>query len=407
MNSSSRFALVDICEVIVDCEHKTAPTQTTGIPLIRTTDISNGRISFASANKVSEETCKEWSQRMEPKGGDIILAREAPVGEVGYVPDGQRVCLGQRTVLIRCKAKEVYPRYILYLFCSPAMRHKMASLAAGSVVPHLNMQDIRKMTLPELPNLEQQKAIGDILGSIDDKIELNQRMNMTLEAIGTAVFERWFVDFEFPNEEGKPYKSSGGEIAYNDDLANQLPTVWNADSAKELFRLEYGWHLPEWDRKEGKVPVFGSGGLVGFHDEYFVNGPGIVIGRAGKIGRESVYYSHIGFCPLETTFYVSVSNKKLIRYLYFFIKTLSMINTGSSVPNLSRSQIHNTQIPLPNTKTIEDFDKIVEPLFELMYRNNNQNETLSKIRDGLLPKLMSGKIRVPIKEENGENQCPK
>jgi type I restriction enzyme S subunit len=114
----------------------------------------------------------------------------------------------------------------------------MASLAAGSVVPHLNMQDIRKMTLPELPTLEKQIAIGDTLGSMDDKIELNQQMNRTLEAVGEAVFRRWFVDFEFPDEEGRPYKASGGEIV--DSELGELPIRWRIGKLKEVADLVMG-----------------------------------------------------------------------------------------------------------------------------------------------------------------------
>ena len=107
--------LNNICLDIVDCEHKTAPIQNEGIPSIRTTDIKNGFLDFKSANKVSEETYKQWTQRLEPQPNDLILAREAPVGQVGIVPKGQRVCLGQRTVLIRPNQQKVYPFYLLYL----------------------------------------------------------------------------------------------------------------------------------------------------------------------------------------------------------------------------------------------------------------------------------------------------
>jgi type I restriction enzyme S subunit len=243
MMTRSEILLCDISEAIVDCEHKTAPTQVCGIPLIRTTDVQNGRLKLSSAKRVSESTCKEWSRRLKPKAEDIILAREAPVGEVGYVPKGERVCLGQRTVLIRINSKVAYPRYILYLLCTASMRHKMASLAAGSVVPHLNMEDIRALTIPGLPIIEDQKTIGDVLGSMDDKIELNEQMNETLEGIGHAIFKRWFVDFEFPNEEGKPYKSSGGDMI--DSESGEIPRGWRTGPFSEFIDLNPARKLPK------------------------------------------------------------------------------------------------------------------------------------------------------------------
>jgi len=188
--------LSDVCEAIVDCEHKTAPTVAFGIPSVRTANIKNGRIDFPGCNCVSEATYRQWTQRLEPRPGDLILAREAPVGEVGMVPPGQGACLGQRTVLIRPAADRVVPRFLLFLLVAPEMQHELLSRAEGSTVSHLNMSDIRALRLPPLPPLPEQRRIAHILGTLDDKIELNRRMNETLEAMAQALFKSWFVDFD-------------------------------------------------------------------------------------------------------------------------------------------------------------------------------------------------------------------
>ena len=146
--------LYEICLDIIDCEHKAAPIQEIGIPSIRTTDIKCGVIDFRGANKVSDKTYKAWTQRLEPQPQDLILAREAPVGEVGIIPKGQKACLGQRTVLIRPNPDKVYPHYLLYLMLSRDVQHEMQIRSAGSTVEHLNMSDIRELNLPELPTLE-------------------------------------------------------------------------------------------------------------------------------------------------------------------------------------------------------------------------------------------------------------
>jgi len=280
-------------------------------------------------------------------------------------------------------------------FVASFINSKLDFSHVGSAVNQLTAPAISDRIIA-IPSIQEQSAIAKILSSLDDKIELLQKQNKTLEAIGQALYKHWFVDFEFPDEEGRPYKSSGGEMVYSKKLEKEIPKGWEINTAINLFKLEYGWHLPEWDRKIGNIPVFGSGGLSGFHNKYFVEGPGVILGRAGKIGADSTYYSHVNFCPLETTFYVSTTDKKLIRYLYFFIKTMNMTNTGSSVPNLSRSSIHNAEIIIPHRKIINQFDDVVKPLFELIHRNQEQAKTLSKTRDLLLPKLMSGKIRVPM-----------
>jgi type I restriction enzyme S subunit len=188
--------LEDLCEFIVDCPHKTAPTQSTGVPQVRTTDIKNGRLDLVRANKVSEATYQEWIARAEPSPGDLILAREAPVGQVGMVPRGAKVCLGQRTVLIRPDPTCVHPRYLLFLMLSPAVQAEMQGRAAGSTTPHLNVADIRYLQLPDLPNRSVQNEVAALLGVLDDKIDVNQRIGETLGLIARALFRSWFVDFD-------------------------------------------------------------------------------------------------------------------------------------------------------------------------------------------------------------------
>lgn len=369
-----------------------------GVAFVRAADMDGGIILFDSASRINDRA-RQRIRKGVGAPGDVLLSHKGTVGKVALVPDDAPsfVCSPQTTFWRTLNPRVLDRKYLCAFLRSPGFQAQLATRAGETdMAPYVSLTSQRGLSVL-LPPIQEQHAIAGILGTLDGKIELGQQMNKTLEAIGQAVFRRWFVDFEFLNAEGKPYKSSGEEMV--DSELGEIPKGWNVDFAIRLFELEYGWHLPEWDRKEGEIPVFGSGGLSGLHNSHFVDGPGIIIGRAGKIGSESVYYSHINFCPLETTFYVSINNKKYIRYLYFFIKTLSMINTGSSVPNLSRSYIHNTKILIPDEKIIENYDRIVEPLFELIYENSKQNESLSQIRDALLPKLMSGKIRVPVQNE--------
>ena len=238
----------------------------------------------------------------------------------------------------------------------------------GSVIWALDVDNWSKNELIAIPPIHEQKNIAKMLSDLDAKIELNKKINQILESIGQILFKKWFVD--------------------------ERKKEWEEKPIENLFKLEYGWHLPEWDRKHGEYPVFGSGGLTGTHDEFFVEGPGIIIGRAGKIGPNSVYYSHVNFCPIETTFYVKTENKKNIPFIYFLLKNLDVVNTGSSVPNLSRRDVHNLIISIPDKEEIEKFYEVTYKLLETIHKNNQQNKKLSQIRDALLPKLMSREIRV-------------
>lgn len=142
-----------VCDLIVDCEHKTAPAVAEGYPLIRTPNIGVGRLDIESAQRVDEATYRAWTKRATPRAGDLILAREAPVGNVGIVRPGIYPVLGQRTVLIRPQPDVLDPYYLNYLMSGPGLRGWMVGVSSGATVPHLNIADIRSMELPPLPSL--------------------------------------------------------------------------------------------------------------------------------------------------------------------------------------------------------------------------------------------------------------
>ena len=151
-----------ITELIIDCEHKTAPTQEMGIPSIRTPNIGKGYLIFDNVNRVSEETYELWTKRGKPKPRDLILAREAPAGNVGVIPEGERVCLGQRTVLIRPKKNTIDSQYLAFLLLHPIMQERLLSKSTGATVQHINMKDIR----PEVLNVRK-KAFKNPLKMIE------------------------------------------------------------------------------------------------------------------------------------------------------------------------------------------------------------------------------------------------
>ena len=175
-SSDSTQKLSCITDLIVDCEHKTAPVQEVGIPSIRTPNIGKGYLILENVNRVSEETYELWTRRAKPKPGDLILAREAPAGNVGVIPEGQRVCLGQRTVLIRPKEEIANPQYLAFLLLHPIMQARLLAHSTGATVQHVNMKDIRELPISGLPPIQTQIVCVRELGQA--KLEINR-----LEAI--------------------------------------------------------------------------------------------------------------------------------------------------------------------------------------------------------------------------------
>ena len=219
--------LKDICD-IYDCPHTTAKDEGKGYPLVRTPNVGKGRLILDGIHRVSEDVYNSRNARAIPEEGDLILAREAPVGNVSIIMDGQRVCLGQRVVLIKPKRELVDPHFLTYYLLSAEVQHRLKNHANGAVVAHLNVSDIRNLWVT-LPELEEQVAIGKILRSIDDKIELNRQINDNLEQQAEALYKSWFVDFE-PFKDGKFIESELG----------QLPEGWRIYTLNELMDIKRG-----------------------------------------------------------------------------------------------------------------------------------------------------------------------
>ena len=162
-----RKPLSDLCDLIVDCEHKTAPTQEHGIPSIRTPNIGKGKLLLDGVNRVSEETYKNWTRRAEPMPKDLILAREAPAGNVAVIPENMKVCLGQRTVLIRPKVSIFDSSFLAFLLLEPKTQAKLLAHSRGATVQHVNMKDIRALDVGAIPPLEVQQSIVSTLGDLE------------------------------------------------------------------------------------------------------------------------------------------------------------------------------------------------------------------------------------------------
>ena len=199
--------------------------------MIRTPDVGIGRLHVESAQRVDEATYRAWTRRAVPRAGDLILAREAPVGNVGIVQPGVHPVLGQRTVLIRPRPEVLDPHYLNYLMSGPAVRAWMDGVSIGATVPHLNMADIRALKLPPLPTIDAQRRIGAILSAYDDLIGNDNRRLAVLEEITRRIYREWFVDFRYPGHEG---------VALVDSELGLIPEGWEVHSVREVARLVRG-----------------------------------------------------------------------------------------------------------------------------------------------------------------------
>ena len=199
--SNTSKTLNDVCEFIADCLHATAPTQEDGYPLIRTPNIGKGRLILDGVYRVSEDTYKEWTRRAVPEANDLVLAREAPAGNVAIIKNGQQVCLGQRTVHLRPDPNQVDPDFLCYFLLTPQQQGLLLAGETGATAKHVNMKDIRRLSLKHLPGIEVQQRIGAILSTYDELIENNRRRIQLLEEASRLLYREWYVHLRFPGHE--------------------------------------------------------------------------------------------------------------------------------------------------------------------------------------------------------------
>ncbi|WP_159783673.1 restriction endonuclease subunit S [Sodalinema gerasimenkoae] len=396
--------LDDLCEFIVDCEHKTAPVQDEGYPSIRTPNIGKGRLILNGVNRVSKQTYIEWTKRAIPEAGDLILAREAPVGNVAIVPDNLKVCLGQRTVLIRPSKEKVHSLYLTYFLLSDEMQHRLLCRSNGSTVRHLNMKDIRGLEVPELPPLSTQKRIAEILSNYDDLIENNDRRIALLEEAVHRLYREWFVRLRFPGHES---------VA----IVDGIPEKWRNATIKDFGQVITG-KTPSKKKEQyfgGEIPFIKTpdmhGNIFIIETEDSLSYEGASTQRKQEIPADSILVACIG----AKSGVVAISSKKshtnqqinslipnkLFYKLYCYYSLIhlkdhlrSIGSNGATMINVNKKKFSNIPLLMPCEDVLEKFAGLANPRFDLILNLQRQNQKLKEARDALLPRLMSGAIEV-------------
>lgn len=251
-------------------------------------------------------------------------------------------------------------------------QYELDARASGTTVFGIKASVLKKMLVP-VPCLHEQKTIASVLSSLDDKIDLLHRQNKTLEEMAETLFRQWFIE--------------------------EVKEDWKLGTLEHLIDLKYGKALKQEDRSGSGYPVVASSGVVGFHNEYLVEGPGIVIGRKGTLGK--VYFMEDSFYPIDTSYFIKTKiPESNLLFEYYLLKSsdFANMNSDSAVPGLNRNLALGTPVQIPPLERIAEFNKLAKPWFSKIYTNTKQIQTLEKIRDTLLPKLMSGEVRVEYKK---------
>jgi type I restriction enzyme S subunit len=360
-------------------------------------------------------------ERFGVHDGDLLFARRSLVAEGAgqcslIVGEGEPRVFESSIIRARPDPSKADSSYLFYLFRSPYGQHLMDTILRHVAVAGITGSDLVNLDMP-LPPLAEQKNVAKILGVMDDKIELNLHTNKTLEAMGEAIFKHWFIEFEFPNEDGRPYKSAGGEMVHSEELDQEIPKGWEVRFFSEVIAVNpdrellagklskkvgmadlKSWQasIPDWSSEEYKSgPRFRNG------DTLFARiTPSLEHGKTALVSILSE--DEVGFGSTE---FIVFAKKDVSSKLYVFhlarspeIRTIAInAMTGSSGRQRVPNEVFDfLPIALPPASVVDQFERTCSPLFDRITTNSKNAKILSKIRDSLLPKLMSGTVRVPV-----------
>ena len=403
---------------IIDYRGKTPVKSETGIVTLSAKSVKDGYIDYSKAYFISESTYQKFMVRGFPRKGDILLTTEAPLGLVARL-DREKVGIAQRLLTLRGKKEYLLNDYLMYYLMSNEGKHQLTSRQSGTTVTGIKQKEFRKCLI-SIPPFEEQKAIAHILSTLDDKIEVNNQINKTLENMAQEIFKQWFVDFEFPNEDGESYKSSGGEMVESE--LGLIPKGWEVASLYDIADYINGTSFKKNEVNEFEgIPIIK---IVEIKNGYskstsFYNG---TTNKAKKyyLRKRDILFSWSGNPETSIDIFIwskeqGILNQHIFKvepydysksYIYFLLKNFKSVfmdiasnKQTTGLGHVTVADLKRLKTPIPNEEILSEFIKISDVIIEKIFNNMQEIETLQSLRDSLLPKLLSGEIRVPLDEE--------
>ena len=422
MNEWRILPLEDCMAAIIDYRGKSPEKTAFGVPLVTAKIVKGGRIEKPE-EFIAEADFDDWMRRGMPKPGDIVMTTEAPLGEVAQL-DGRKVALAQRVTTLRGKPEILDNTFLKFLLQSHPVQEELRARATGTTVLGIRQSELRKVSL-NLPPLPEQKAIAAVLGALDDKIELNRRMNATLEAMARALFQSWFVDFDPVRAklDGRPPAALDPATAalfpdsFQDSALGEIPHGWVVCPLSEKIQLLSGG-TPKtseptyWD---GDIPWYSVRDAPSetdvwvIHTDKHVTKLGIANSAAQVFPEKTTIISARGTVgKLALTAVPMAMNQSCygVRgitgygdyFTYYSLREataqLQQRTHGTVFDTITTETFKTLDCIFPTPKITAAFDKLVEPLLGQIRANLHQSRTLATLRDTLVPKLLSGELSV-------------
>lgn len=383
----------ELCSVVVDCPHSTPTWTAEGKIVVRSNNIKNGRIDFSSPSYTDDEHFQQRIKRATPQGGDIIITREAPMGEVGMIPEGIVCCLGQRMVLLRANPEICDNYYLLYSLQSRYVQHQISwSEGTGTTVSNLRIPHLEQLKIPYLP-LSKQRQVSSVLRCLEGKIEQNRVINDNLEQQAQAIYHERFETVS-PNDLPSDWRIvTLGEVA---TISNKS---FNPLKEPEILLEHYS--IPAFD--EARFPAFELSTSIK-SNKFIIDASCFMISKLNPTTKRVWKpYCLTGNAVCSTEFIVyKAKDKTITDFLYSVIDSNSFSDfmcshvTGStgSRQRTTPSDTLSYELILPSEDELAEFQSLVSPMYAQIRINAIENDRLKRLRDSLLPKLMSGEIDV-------------
>lgn len=379
-----------LCDLVVDCPHSTPAWTEQGKIVIRNNNIKNGKIDLSSPSFTDDENFAQRTKRALPKAGDIVITREAPMGEVGMIPEKVECCLGQRMVLLRVNNQLCDNYYLLYSLQSSIVQQQISwSMGTGTTVSNLRIPHLEQIRVPYVP-LDKQKQISSVLRAIEEKIDNNSKLNDNLEQQATAYFQELFINNANPM----------WKIGTISDLGTVVGGSTPSKTKPEYYtNTGIAWITPK-DLSINKSKFIS-------HGENDITELGLKNSSATLMPKGTVLFSSrapIGYIAIASDEVTTNQGFKSVvpyseigtAFVYFFLKqSLPVIEgaaSGSTFKEISGSAMKNIPAIVPDRSILDQFNSFCAPIFAQQKILEDQNHSLAILRDALLPKLMSGAI---------------
>jgi type I restriction enzyme S subunit len=381
-----------------------------GVPVIRGNNLSKGSEKFIDDGFAFLTQEKADELNAYAVENDLIFTAAGTIGQVGILEKNTKYknyVISNKQIRVRLDVNKVNPLYAYYWFSSPWVVKDIMNKNTGSTVPLINLGIIRTLEI-KIPKKETQNKIASILKSLDSKIELNNRINAELEAMAKTLYDYWFVQFDFPNAKGKPYKTIGGKMVWNEELKRVVPAGWGVGELKDIANITMGQSPPgESYNEDGEGSIFFQG-CTDFGNRFptvrkfttqptrFAKAGDILLSVRAPVGTLNIANDN---CCIGRGLASLNSKDNCITYLFGVMINLKQIFDrrnvdGTTFGSITKDDLFSLKVVRPTKDILQRFHEIINPAFEKQNKIELENFQLAELRDWLLPMLMNGQVKV-------------